>query len=203
MGKFIKALKPNPTNNNKEEISQYEDESKVGLVENIKNAPPIQNIHGETLMLFESARYKGKTYRHFFGIGKVFRVVKGDHQDLVYIRFGALETFRPRLVIVYDNHARRQVLMLKRGNYVELFGLCRVFTKHYVDKTTGEQKKTTKMGLYAIGFNAWYLPTMMDVRKLPTNEDIETPTDYEENKMNELEDVLNEFLTGKGDIEDE
>ena len=71
MGKFIKELKPNPTNNNKEEISQYEDESKVALVENIKNAPPVipqaseEDIHREReqayMLGYEDASKKFRT----------------------------------------------------------------------------------------------------------------------------------------------
>ena len=47
------------------------------------SAGNMEYLYGENLMLFGWQKYHGKKYRPFYGIGIVYRVVKGDKQDLV------------------------------------------------------------------------------------------------------------------------
>lgn len=154
----------------------------------------MQCLYGETLMLFENSRYRGKNYRPFYGIGVVYRVVKGDKQDLVYIRFGCFPNVKIRLVVVFHNHARRQILTLKRGQCCQVYGMCRNFQTKI--NLNGQETQGVKLGLYAIAIQGWYVPTMLDIRKLPTNEDLSSPTEKETELQQTFEDVLNEFMNG-------
>ena len=133
----------------------------------------------------------------FYGIGTVYRVVKGEKNDLVYINFGIFRDRKTRLVVVYDNHARRQIMTLKRGQICQVYGICRYFATDV--EINGIKATGVKLGLYASGINGWYVPTMFDIRKMPTNEDLVEPTDKEKDLQETLDDVLNDFLTGKED----
>ena len=160
-------------------------------------AGTMEYLFGESLMLFGTQKFGKKTYRPFYGVGCVYRVVKGEKQDLVYIRFGCFDNVKVRLVVVYHNHARRQLLTLKRGQYCQVYGICRHFKSDIVVR--GKETKGLKLGLYAIAINGWYVPTMIDIRKLPINEDLEEPTEKEQKFEDKMEEILSDLLTGKGE----
>lgn len=162
-------------------------------------AGTMEYLFGESLMLFGWQKYHGKKYRPFYGVGVVYRVVKGEKQDLVYVRFGPFNTTKTRLVVVYHNHARRQTLTLKRGQCCQVYGVCRYFTTDI--KLNGKDTKGLKLGLYATAIQGWYVPTMLDIRRLPTNEDIVEPTQNEKQYLENMDELLNEFMTGNGDEE--
>ena len=162
-------------------------------------AGTMEYLYGESLMLFGWQKYHGKKYRPFYGVGVVYRVVKGEKQDLVYVRFGPFNTTKTRLVVVYHNHARRQTLTLKRGQCCQVYGVCRYFTTDI--KLNGKDTKGLKLGLYATAIQGWYVPTMLDIRRLPTNEDIAEPTQNEKQYLDNMDELLNEFMTGNGDEE--
>lgn len=161
----------------------------------------IYHLKGESLILFDYSQRQGKSYRIFYGIGIVYRVVKGDKQDLVYINFGIFKERKTRLVVIYENHARRQLITLKRGQVCQVYGVCR----HYTTKINlnGVETKGMRLGLYATAIQGWYVPTMFDIRKMPTNEDIVSPSEKEQDLINTFEDVLDDFLNGTGEDEDE
>ena len=160
----------------------------------------MEHTKDECLMLFSYSTHNHKRYRPFYGVGIVYRVVKGDKQDLVYINFGLFPTNRTRLVVVYDNHSRRQLLTLKRGQVCHVYGMCRYFTTDV--EVNGVKTKGVRLGLYAKGIQGWYTPTMLDIRRMPPNEDIVAPTEKEEELQQTFEDVLNEFMNGGGSEEE-
>ena len=162
-------------------------------------AGTMEYLFGESLMLFGWQKYHGKKYRPFYGVGVVYRVVKGDKQDLVYVRFGCFNTVKTRLVVAYHNHARRQILTLKRGQCCQVYGVCRYFKTDI--NLNGVKTKGLRLGLYATAIQGWYVPTMLDIRRTPTNEDIVAPTENEKQYMENMDDLLNEFMTGNGDEE--
>ncbi len=181
--------------NIKDELAKLKEEDADLITPTI--SATTENPLGESLMLFGSAKHRGKRYRLFYGIGIVYRVVKGENQDLIYVNFGFFKEHRTRLVLAYENHARRQTLTLKRGQCCQVYGLCRYYTTEF--ELNGEKRKGVRLGLYARAISGWYVPTMMDIRKMPTNEDLVEPSEKEEELQQTLTDVLNEFLTGKGE----
>ena len=162
-------------------------------------AGTMEYLYGESLMLFGWQKYHGKKYRPFYGVGVVYRVVKGEKQDLVYVRFGPFNTTKTELVVVYHNHARRQILTLKRGQCCQMYGICRYFTDDIV--LNGKETKGVRLGLYATAIQGWHVPTMLDIKRLPINEDLVAPTEKEKEIQQTLEDVINDFFNGEGEEE--
>jgi len=157
----------------------------------------MEHLQDESLMLFSYSYHNKKRYRLFYGIGKVYRVVRGERQDLIYMNFGIFKDKKTRLVVVFDNHARRQIMTLKRGQVCQVYGLCRYFTTTINLK--GIETKGVRLGLYAYAINGWYVPTVLDIRKMPVNADLVAPTEKEEEIQETFEDVLDEFFNGKGE----
>ena len=158
----------------------------------------MEHLKDESLMLFGYCTNNGKKYRLYYGIGRVYRVVKGDKMDMVYINFGLFRGHMTRVVVVHDNQARRQTLTLKRGQMCQVYGLCRYYQTKVKNKK-GEEVSGTRLGLYATAIQGWYVPTMLDIRRLPKNEDIVSPSQNEERFMDNMDDLLNEFMTGNGE----
>lgn len=159
----------------------------------------MEYLFGETLMLFGWQSYRKKKYRPFYGIGIVYRVVKGTTQDLIYIRFGNFPSIKTRLVVAFENHARRQIMTLKRGQCCQVYGVCRYFTDDIM--LNGKKTKGIRLGLYAKAILGWYVPTMFDIRKMPINEDLVEPTPKEQEIQQTFSEVLDEFINGNGEEE--
>ena len=154
-------------------------------------------IPNESIMFYGDVVQDKKAYKLFHGIGKVCRIVKGEKLDLVYIRFSTLAGQFPRIVIVINNRARRQIATLKRGQVCQVYGMCKYTTFEY------EGKQRIRLGLYAEGLLGWYVPTTLDIKKLPPNEDVIPPSDKEKDLIDNYDILLDEFMTGKEKEEDE
>ena len=159
----------------------------------------MEHTKDESLMLFSYSMYNKKKYRPFYGIGVVYRVVKGEKFDLIYINFGLFKEHKTRLVVAYENHARRQIMTLKRGQVCQVYGMCRYFTTEV--EVNGVKSKGVRLGLYAKAIQGWYVPTMLDIRKMPTNEDLVAPSEKEEEVQKTFEEVLDDFFNGNGENE--
>ena len=151
----------------------------------------MEHLKDESLMLFSYSQHNKKRYRLFYGIGVVYRVVKGEKQDLIYINFGIFREHPTRLVVAYENHARRQLLTLKRGQVCQVYGICRYYKADV--EINGFKTKGIRLGLYARGILGWYVPKMMDIKKMPINEDIVAPTENEEEVMDFLGELEKEW----------
>lgn len=113
-------------------------------------------------------------YRQIVGWGKVRRVHKGNDFDIVEIDF--MDHYW-RDVIVYDNHARRQINTLKQGQMCMMTGIMK-FVR------TEKGGKVTR--IFATMLQGQYVPKMIDIKKNPlevaddlTQEEIKNAeTDY-------------------------
>lgn len=155
----------------------------------------MEHTKGESLMLFGWQEFNGKKFRPFYGIGIVYRVVKGEKSDLVYVNFGTFPDNPLRLVVVIENRARRQTLTLKRGQVCQVYGFCRFYTQKVMDN--GVEKKLIKLALFAKGLQGWYTPTALDIKRTPINEDIDEPTEKEETLEERMENILDQFINGE------
>jgi len=153
----------------------------------------MENLKGESLMFFGFNELNGRIYRPFFGLGIVRHISHGEERDIVYIDFGMqgmVKDHTPKAVYAYDNHAKRQILTLKRGQVCMVFGLCRFYT--WKDKKTHQERIGVFM--FAKGFQGWYVPTMKDVKKMPRNDDMIDFSDREKEVEEQIErDVLELF----------
>lgn len=93
-------------------------------------------------------------YRWCMGVGTCTKIIKGNDFDLVYINFGRSYG---REIIVRDNHARRQLLTLKRGHLTTFIGKFNIYT---------DKKGQLRVIFYAIGLQDWYLPIAADFKQL-------------------------------------
>lgn len=110
------------------------------------------------------------------GVGIVKVIQKGEEFDLVGIDFGRGYS---REIYVKNNHARRQIYTLKKGQLAWFYG----FLKCY--RIDG----SIKTSLYAKGFQGWFVPKNMDIVKIDP-EDIEELSEENESKLNFLDNLL-------------
>lgn len=160
----------------------------------LKQKPQIRT---ESLQFFEWGNWNGMPYQTFYGIGVVYKIIKMEKKDLVYVRFSSLPNRQMRMIVLYKNHARRQLATLKRGQICQVYGTC----VHYESKVKGKKYPVHRLGLFAEGIIGWYVPTMLDIKKIPVNDDIEPPSSEEENLTQDLDSVLDEFMTRTGEDE--
>lgn len=170
-----------------------EKQEKELTIKRDKPTGTMQHMRNESLMLFDECHYNNKTFKLFYGVGKVYRVVKGDKCDLLYINFGMFPEHPRRLVVVIENHSRRQLLTVKRGQVCQVYGMCRYFSK-IVKNRVGNTKRKVALGLFAYGINGWYVPTMVDIKKLPKSDAFYEATEKEIEYQDTLTDVLDQFL---------
>ena len=149
---------------------------------------PVRYTSGETLMTF-GKWFKQTRYTTFVGIGKVTKVRKGDKLDIVNINFGRIYA---RELLVYDNHARRQIYTLKRGQYTWVIG--------YMRKELDKETKEYKTIMLAYGFQAWYVPKTLDIK----NEEYDLDSIEELTKDNETSMLtfLDEITGGNNNGDD-
>lgn len=138
-------------------------------------APDIRNLvrcfTSETLFIFGINNDNTK-YRWCLGVGRVCKIKQGENFDLVYINFGRKYA---REIIVQYNHARRQLLTLKRGQLATFYGKFSFWAN--------EQGETRSV-FYAIGLQPWYVPKAMDIKQM----DLET---YEKMQLEEEKSMIN------------
>lgn len=146
--------------------------------------PDIRNIvrcfRSETLFIFGVDSKKTK-YRWCLGVGRVCKIKQGENFDLVSINFGRNYA---REIIVQYNHARRQLLTLKKGQLATFYGKFRIWQN---------DKGDARSIFYAIGLQPWYVPKAMDIKQM----DLES---YEKIKLEEETTMINyidELLGGK------
>ena len=109
------------------------------------------------------------------GVGLVKRIEKGQDFDIVKMSFGWRYW---REIIVRDNHARRQIYTLKRGQYAWFFGKRRSYI-------IGGKLKCT---YYATALQGWYVPKNMDIKQIDQSEIDKLSVDNEKEikKIDEL-----------------
>ena len=114
-----------------------------------------------TYILFGRQIVNHRTYRGFWGVGKVVKISKGDKLDIVLVKFGN----RLQNVIASYNHPRRQVMTLKKGNLVTIYGVMGVSLITTNDKD-GKPHRHLKRSIYAWGLMNWYVPMVADLRAI-------------------------------------
>lgn len=129
----------------------------------------------ETL-LFLGAPIEEKDFTICLGLGLVKVIQKGEDFDLVCMDFGRGYS---REIYVKNNHARRQIYTLKKGQYAWFYGLMKCYRN-------GKQIRTS---LYAKAFQGWYVPKSMDIMKVDP-EDVEELTKENESKINFIDELV-------------
>jgi len=134
----------------------------------------------ESLIFFGKCHFEQR-YSVVLGVGRVKMIKTSEKFDLVKINFGRHYS---RLIIVKDNHARRQIYTLKKGQLAWFYG--------YYASFKNEQGKLESI-LYAVGFQGWYVPKVMDIRNIDT----EIPQELEEQEQDEMQSLINDLFLRK------
>ena len=151
--------------------------------EMLYSVPDLQHFaktsRGESLIIFDPPHDK-PSLRTCFGIGRVYHVEKGKDMDLVCINFGR---HYARKIIVRDNHARRQIYTLKKGQLCSYYGYMQVFV----------EDNQTKAVFFGMGFNAWFVPKKLDIKHYDSDTVEELTKENETNMLNFLDLVIEDF----------
>lgn len=137
----------------------------------------LATFKNESIMVFDPP--ENMPYRMCLGIGRIQKVLKGEGLDIVYMRFGRRYA---RRIIVIDNHARRQVYTLKRGQMATFFGYFQV---------RKDDEGNINTLFFSMNFQAWFVPKALDIKSFNV-EDIE-----ELDKQEESMTLIDEILEGK------
>lgn len=143
--------------------------------------PDIRNIvrcfRSETLFIFgiDSANTK---YRWCLGVGRVCKIQQGENFDLVYINFGRKYA---REIIVQYNHARRQLLTLKRGQLATFYGKFKIYKN---------EQGEIRTCFYAIGLQAWFVPKTMDIKQINMDAFEKLEKEQENEMLKKVEQLL-------------
>ena len=78
-------------------------------------------------------------------------------------------------------------MTLKRGQICQVYGICRYYKTDINVK--GKADKGIRLCLIARGILGWYVPTMVDIRKMPVNDDIVAPSEKETEILDLLGDL--------------
>lgn len=161
------------------------------------NIPSLSNLlkcsKHEALVIFDSPevlneKQKTTPAKLCVGVGTVVKVQKGEKLDIVMMNFGRRYA---RKILVFHNHARRQVYTLKRGSVATFYGLIRI----YRDSETTEWR----VAMYAFGFQCWFLPKVMDIKTYDTDMLEELTKENETSMLNFLDEIM-ELGDNKDDI---
>lgn len=127
---------------------------KLGKQEKIFNVPDMRRYalysQNESMMLFGKPENR-QNRRMVVGIGIVCKVQKGDTMDIVKMNFGRHYS---RTIYVQHNQARRQIYTLKRGQPAWFYGFMQIYM----------EDGKPKASFFARGFQAWYVPKMLDIK---------------------------------------
>lgn len=157
----------------------------------------MEHTIGESLMLFGLSKLNEKNYRQVYGVGRIYRISKGEKFDVVYMGYGLSRKWRK--IIVMDNFARRQIMTLKKGHIASFYGYSKMYAHNYKGKDGLVKTKQVFM-LFALGFLDWYVPRQVEIdRDYADNEDVKVMSGREEKYM---ENFLDQFELTKGEEND-
>lgn len=156
--------------------------AKYGKVDNIEFFVPniantLKGSSNESLIFFGRSHYEQR-YNVVLGVGRVRMIKTSEKFDLVKINFGRRYS---RLIIVKDNHARRQIYTLTKGQLAWFYGYYATFKN---------EKGELESVLYAKGFQGWYVPKVMDIRKI----DSDLPQELDESEQETMQQMINDLF---------
>ena len=126
---------------------------------------PPHCLNGEALLIFGGWGTRNQPTQ-FMGEFVPFKIMRGNKYDMIQGVFGFVGKVRTLYVI--ENNARRQLLMLKKGQFAHVYGraILKDIEVKYLDKQGNQRvKKTSKWEFVAYAFMHYYVPKQLDIRK--------------------------------------
>ena len=155
-----------------------------------KVPPPLASIYLHTTATDDLIviPHVSRHTRNFIGIGRVVKISRGKEFDLVSMIFDCLG-HKSRTIIVFNNHARRQLIGLRKGQYSIVYGVL----KRYRDKHKENQNLVWHYSLIAFVFSPIYTPKAIDIKKY--EEDIENgEVESQIEKMTERQQIAFNYI---------
>lgn len=140
----------------------------------------LKGSKNESLIFFGKSEHEQR-YCLVLGVGRVTSIKTGNKFDWVKINFGR---HYARNIIVKNNHARRQIYTLKKGQLAWFYG--------YYSAYVNEKKKVESI-MYALGFQGWFVPKMFDIRNIDTD----LPQEINEQEQKEMEQMIDDLFLKK------
>lgn len=128
---------------------------------------PVFTKCGEALVYLPDVRGR---IMQFFGFFIPLKISRGENFDIVDAQFGL--TKKTRALLVTNNHARRQLLTLKKGQFAIAYGEARLI----VSKNQYGYSKQWHFNAYMI--QGLYVPKAFDVKK--HNQDVAEGVEIEQ-----------------------
>lgn len=143
---------------------------------------PVSTNSNETALLMSGIH----SLTQFFGPCKVWSIERGDKFDVIQLQFGLDRQIRD--VLVFNNHARRQLLMCKKGYWIIAFGEAKMYLR---ENSKNPKRKFRQWQYFAYALWSTGVPLMFDVKKQA--KDIEQGIERDETV--ELTEKKEEFYT--------
>lgn len=141
---------------------------------------PVSTNSNETALLMGGFH----SLTQFFGACKVWGIERGEKFDIIQLQFGLDRQVRD--VLVFNNHARRQLLMCKKGYWIIAFGEVKMYLR---ENPKNPKYKYKQWQYFAYALWSTGVPLMFDVKK--REKDIEQG--IEENQIVELTEKKEEY----------
>ena len=154
-----------------------------------KTRYPVSTNSHETAMIM-SGCYE---LTQFFGPCRVWKIEKGDKFDIIQLQFGLNRQIRD--VLVFNNHARRQLLMCKRGYWIIAFGEMKMYHRQ---NPKNPKLKYRQWQYFAYALWSTGVPLAFDVKKRKKDIDAGLEEDHleqlTEKKQKYYDNIVNEIF---------
>lgn len=136
----------------------------------------------------------------FSGDMVVVKIVRGEKFDIIYGSFNIFPS-KIREIIFADSFARRQLITVKRGQFVHIVGEGRLYTKEveYKDKDGNlAKRKIPYWQLFSYCNSGYYVPKAYDIKKfnkeVDDGEEINYIDNMQEEEQKKFESAIDEIL---------
>lgn len=121
---------------------------------------------------------KKKNLTRCIAWGLVKKISKGDEFDMMYLISGGSKLL---IVVIKSETARKQIATCKINQWCQIIA----------DSLMCFEENETKIILYAVAIQGWYVPKIMDIRETPDEE--KDWNDMDKSEYTEGQDFLSEF----------
>lgn len=121
-----------------------------------KTRYPVSTNSNETALIMGGFH----SLTQFFGACKVWGIERGDKFDIIQLQFGLDRQIRD--VLVFNNHARRQLLMCKKGYWIIAFGEIKMYKR---ENPKNPKLKYRQWQYFAYALWSTGVPLMFDIKK--------------------------------------
>lgn len=171
---------------------------KMRRLENSRAMCPVASFANEMINIYFT---ENPRVILFSGDMIVVKVVRGENFDIIYGSFNIFPS-KIREVIFANNHARKQLITVKRGQFVHIIGEGRVYHKEveFIDRKTKQKRKvnTAYWQLFSYNNSGYYVPRMFDIKEfkkeVEDGQEIDYTEEMKQEEKEQFESMINDIL---------